>query len=49
MLKGPKDSLNLHGTIFVIFFDHSESKSARKALFCSILNLETVFQHIDTR
>ena len=33
MLKGPKDCLNLHGSIFVLFFDHSEGKSARNALF----------------
>ena len=26
MLKGPKECLNLHGSIFVIFFDHSEKK-----------------------
>ena len=28
MLKGPKHCLNLHGTVFVIFFDHSQRKSA---------------------
>ena len=33
MLKGPKHCINLHGSIFVIFFDHSERKSARKTLF----------------
>ena len=33
MLKGPKHCLNLHGRIFVIFFDHSERKSAQKILF----------------
>ena len=33
MLKAPKDCLDLHGSILVIFFDHSESKSARKILF----------------
>ena len=33
LLKGPKDNINLHATIFVIFFDHSEWKSAPKALF----------------
>ena len=33
MLKGPKDSLNMHGSIFVIFSDHSERKRARKILF----------------
>ena len=26
MLKCPKDCSNLHGSIFVIFFDHSERK-----------------------
>ena len=33
MLKGPKHCLNPHGSIFVIFFDHSKRKSAPKALF----------------
>ena len=33
MLKGPKDSLNLHETIFVIFSGHSERKSAQKIMF----------------
>ena len=33
MLKGPKDCLNLNGSIFVIFFDHSERKSAQKIMF----------------
>ena len=32
-VKGPKDCLNLHGSILVKFFDHSESKSAQKILF----------------
>ena len=31
-LKGPHHSLNLHGSIFVIFFDHSERKSVRATL-----------------
>ena len=33
MLKGPKHYLNLHGSIFVIFFDHIEQKSSPKSLF----------------
>ena len=33
VLKGPKDCLNLQGSIFVIFFDPSERKSAQKILF----------------
>ena len=28
MLKGMKHCLKLHGSIFVIFFDHSQGKSA---------------------
>ena len=32
MLKAPKHCLNLHGSIFVIFFDHSERTWARKTL-----------------
>ena len=30
MLDAPKYCLNLHGIIFVIFFDHSDRNSARK-------------------
>ena len=44
MLKGLKHCINLHGSIFVWFFDHSERKSAG-----SIWNSETVCEHIDTR
>ena len=33
ILKGPKHCKNLHGSIFITFFDHSERKSARKYLF----------------
>ena len=33
MLNGPKDCLNLHGSIFVRFFHHSERKSRPKILF----------------
>ena len=33
MLKGPKDNLNLHGSIFAIFFVQSETRSAQKILF----------------
>ena len=33
MLNGPKHCQNLHGSIFVRYFDHSERKSRRKSLF----------------
>ena len=33
MLKGLKHCLNLHGSIFVIFFVHSERKSSQKIPF----------------
>ena len=33
MLECPKDCSNICGTLFVIFFDHSEKKSAGKTLF----------------
>ena len=33
ILKDPKHWLNLHGSVFVIFFDHSQRKSAQKTLF----------------
>ena len=33
MLKRPKDCLNLHGSTFVIFFDHSKMKWAQEILF----------------
>ena len=32
-LKGPKNCLNLHGSIFVIFFDYLERNSAQKIPF----------------
>ena len=32
MLKDPKHFLNMHGSILVIFLDHSERKSPRKIL-----------------
>ena len=33
MWKGPKHYLNLQNIMFVIFFDNSEKKPARKFLF----------------
>ena len=33
ILKAPKDCLNVHESIFVIFFDHSEKQSAPGSLF----------------
>ena len=42
MLKGPKHFLNLHGSIFVRFFDDFERKSARKFLSSSFWILATV-------
>ena len=33
MLKGPKHCLNLHGSIFAMFLDHSVKEAARKILF----------------
>ena len=33
MLNGPKHCLNLHGSIFLTFFDHSERKSAPETIF----------------
>ena len=44
MLKGPKECLNLQGSIFVIPFDNSERKSARKPLILVYLKSS----HIDT-
>ena len=37
MLKGPKDCFNLHGSIFAIFFDNYERKSAPKVFFWNYL------------
>ena len=31
--EGPKHCLNLHRSVFVVFFDHSQKNSARKTLF----------------
>ena len=33
MLKVPKDWLNMHGSIFAMFFYHSEIKFAPKIMF----------------
>ena len=33
LVKGPKHCLNMHGRIFVIFFDHSDIELAQKILF----------------
>ena len=33
MLKCPKGCLNMHDSIFIIFFDHSEKKSPQKIIF----------------
>ena len=33
ILKGLNHWLNLHGSVFVIFFDNSEIKSPRETLF----------------
>ena len=32
-LKRPKHCLLMHGTVFVIFFDYSDRKSAQKFMF----------------
>ena len=32
MLKSQQNCLNLHGSIFVSFFDHSEKKAAQKIM-----------------
>ena len=37
ILKGPKHCLNLHGSIFVIFFDNSQTKSDPSTLFYKYL------------
>ena len=48
MLKVPKDCLNLHGSIFVIFFDNFEKNQLEKFCFLSIWILETVCKHTQT-
>ena len=37
ILKGPKQCCNQNGSIFIIFFDHSERKSALEPLFWKYL------------
>ena len=49
MLKGAKHCLNLQGSIFVKFLDHSERKSDPEILFSSIWSIDTLCWHIDTR
>ena len=33
MLRGPKHCLNQHGSVFVVFFDQDERKSAQKKFY----------------
>ena len=49
ILKGLKHCLHLHRSIFVIFFDNSERKSAPKTIFLKYLKSWDCFQNIDTR
>ena len=50
MLNDPKHCLNLHSSVFVIYFDHSARKSAQKKFyFSSIWNLQTVSEYIDNQ
>ena len=46
MLKGPKRCFNLHGRIFLIFFDHSERKSAQKISVLVISKILRLFVNI---
>ena len=49
ILKSSKQCLNLHGSIFVKFFDHSVRNQLQKFCFSSVWIIETVSLHIDTR
>ena len=49
MLKCPKDCLNHHGSVFLIFLIALKENQLQKVCFSSICNLETVSQEIDTR
>ena len=46
MLNGPKHCLNLHGRIFVILFDHSETKSAQKNAVLVVSEILRLFLNI---
>ena len=48
MLNGPKHCLNPHGSIFVIVFDHSETKSAPKNYFLEVSEVLRLFFNILT-
>ena len=47
-LIGPSDCLNLHGSIFVIFFDHSEKKLAQKKSVLVVSEILRLFINIWT-
>ena len=46
MLRGPKNCLNPDGSIFLKFFDHSETKSAPKTLFLAVSEILRLFVNI---
>ena len=48
MLKSAKNCLNLHGSMFVIFFDHSETKGAPKSIFLLVSEIFRLFLNILT-
>ena len=48
MLKSPKDCLNLHCSIFVIFFAQSEKKLAQKKSVFVVSEILRVFVNILT-
>ena len=48
MLKGPKHCLNLHGSIFVRFFDHSEKKISLKNSVLVVSEILRLFVNILT-
>ena len=48
MLKSAKNCLNLHGSMFVIFFDHSETKGAPKSIFLLVSEIFRLFFNILT-
>ena len=46
MLKGPKHSINQHGSIFVIFLDHSEKKISSKNSVLEVSEILRLFFNI---
>ena len=48
ILKSPKDCLNHHASVFIIFFDHYEKKSVQKIFVLAVSQILRLFVNILT-